>query len=89
MSSHPIVPGTKIRLALLSTVLHGSHHSEFRAAEDKEFQELEYPGELREAPEPITFRGQICPPSPRIKRRDFRFLFINFLPLHPTHKVSR
>lgn len=86
-SSHPIVSGTKIRLALVSTVLHGSHHSEFGDAEDREFQELEYPpGELRGAPAPITFKGQLCPPAPRINRRDFRFLFINFLP--PTHTKS-
>lgn len=82
-SSHPIVSGTKIRLALLRTVLHGSHHNEFGDAEDREFQEPEYhPGELRGAPAPITFKGQLCPPAPRINRRDFRFLFINLLPPH-------
>lgn len=41
MSSHAIVPGTKIRLALLSTVWYGSRHSELWDAEDEESQELD------------------------------------------------
>lgn len=82
MPSHPIVQASKVRLALYSakfcmeaiTVSSGMQ----KTKNSKNWNNL--PGELREASTPITFKGQICRPTPKINRKDFRFLFINSLP---------